>query len=119
MSPLFQKLYFNSGQSSENPHKGAYKQRALQQDTAGNTEEADRTPTTKQKFGWDGSNLETAKVLQKKKKNKTTKLFQNAQLLQSALPGSPFLPVNPSSNFSPALPIYPTMSEQRGMQDFL
>lgn len=58
-------------------------------------------------------------VTKKKKRTKLPKLFQNAQLLQSALPGSPFLPVYPSSNFSPALPIYPTMSEQRGMQDFL
>lgn len=58
-------------------------------------------------------------ITKKKKKPRLPKLFQNIQLLQLALPGSYFLPVNPRSYFSPALPIYTAMSEQRGMQDLL
>lgn len=74
MLPPFQKLYFCSGQSSENPRKGAYKQRAPRLAfTTGSTEETDRTPTMKQKCGRDGSDLERTKVLPKKE-NKTTKI---------------------------------------------
>ena len=71
MLPLFQNISFYSGPSSENPHKGAYKWQALQQDAAGNTEETDRTLTAKQKHGWDRSNLERAKALEKKKQQHT------------------------------------------------
>lgn len=62
----------------------------------------DRTPTTKQEFGWDGSHLARANELRqnKQKRTKLPESFQKAQLLQLAGPGSPLLPVNLPAIFS-------------------